>query len=96
MERDYICPMASDWAYLAEQLASSYLEDHPNIDASGLDLYREIGLPIPLILAGWVYSNDKQKEQRWDETIKWAEGNGLLWIIEKTPFRKHRSVFASK
>lgn len=32
--------------------------------------------PKPLILAGWVYSNDVEKMQRWKETIDWARKNG--------------------
>jgi hypothetical protein len=29
----------------------------------------------PLILAGWVHSNDRDKKQRWEETMVWAKNN---------------------
>ena len=29
--------------------------------------------PIPLILNGWVYSNDAEKIARWNQTIEWAK-----------------------
>ena len=32
--------------------------------------------PIPLILNGWVYSNDKEKLNRWTLTVQWAVSNG--------------------
>jgi hypothetical protein len=33
--------------------------------------------PVPLILAGWAYSNDVEKRSRWQETLAWAERYGL-------------------
>lgn len=45
--------------------------------------------PIPLILAGWVYSNDIDKMRRWEQTIEWAAKNGcphLLSNIRETDF----------
>lgn len=39
--------------------------------------------PRPLILAGWVHSNDAQKMERWRETVDWAEANGSAEIIEQ-------------
>jgi len=38
--------------------------------------------PIPLILAGWAYSNDVEKMQRWEETVAWARNNGCPEIVE--------------
>jgi hypothetical protein len=32
--------------------------------------------PKPLILAGWVYSNDIQKLEVWEKTVAWANANG--------------------
>jgi len=37
--------------------------------------------PKPLILAGWTYSNDIEKMQRWEETVGWAEKNGCSNIV---------------
>lgn len=33
--------------------------------------------PVPLILNGWVYSNDLQKAETWRATESWARENGL-------------------
>jgi len=38
-------------------------------------------LPPPLILAGWVYSNDLEKLRRWEETVAWANSNGCADLI---------------
>jgi len=38
--------------------------------------------PIPLILSGWVYSNDVEKMERWKETVTWAKNNGCADLIE--------------
>lgn len=38
--------------------------------------------PLPLILAGWVYSNDYDKMERWQQTVEWAEANGCAEITE--------------
>ena len=32
--------------------------------------------PKPLILAGWTFSNDVEKMQRWENTVAWANSNG--------------------
>ena len=37
--------------------------------------------PIPLILAGWVFSDDFQKKDRWDETVRWANENGCDELV---------------
>ena len=37
--------------------------------------------PKPLILAGWAYSNDIEKKNRWEETVKWAENNGCQELV---------------
>lgn len=29
--------------------------------------------PKPLILAGWAYSNDREKQERWENTVEWAQ-----------------------
>lgn len=39
--------------------------------------------PIPLILNGWVYSNDLDKILRWRETVEWASANGCSDIIDQ-------------
>lgn len=37
--------------------------------------------PKPLILAGWAFSNDVEKMQRWEETVAWANDNGCPEVV---------------
>ena len=41
--------------------------------------------PKPLILAGWVYSNDIEKKDRWEETVRWAIDNGCVELVNIIP-----------
>jgi hypothetical protein len=36
--------------------------------------------PVPLILNGWVFSNDVEKMERWQETLQWAQTAGCAHI----------------
>lgn len=38
--------------------------------------------PTPLILSGWHASDDFQKKQRWEDTIKWCEENDCMYLLE--------------
>ena len=48
-----------------------------NAEAKGLPMP-----PIPLILAGWVFSNDREKKQRWDDTVIYAKQHGYTHLFE--------------
>jgi len=37
--------------------------------------------PKPLVLAGWVYSNDIEKKDRWDSTVQWAARNNCAELL---------------
>jgi len=37
--------------------------------------------PMAMVLSGWTMSNDTDKKQRWEETLKWAEANNGLHLI---------------
>ena len=41
--------------------------------------------PKPLILSGWGFSSDVDKHQRWEETVRWAERNGCIELIDAIP-----------
>ncbi len=41
--------------------------------------------PKPLILAGWAYSNDIEKQFRWEETVEWAANNGCQELVDSIP-----------
>jgi hypothetical protein len=38
--------------------------------------------PKPLILSGWIYSNDLERKTRWEETVQWASTNNCLDLVE--------------
>jgi hypothetical protein len=38
--------------------------------------------PVPLILNGWVYSNDSEKMRRWDDTVLWAKNANCDVIVD--------------
>lgn len=66
-----ICPNPTPWHEVFEQL-TKYAQSHPCTPSSP---------PKPLILAGWAYSNDIEKMQRWEETLKWAAKNGCANLV---------------
>lgn len=41
--------------------------------------------PKPLILNGWVATNDLEKAHRWAETVNWAEEHGLADLVTVDP-----------
>jgi len=41
--------------------------------------------PTPLVLGGWVGSNDVDKNCRWEETERWAANNGCSSILAGIP-----------
>jgi hypothetical protein len=48
--------------------------------------------PVPLILNGWVYSDDSAKKVRWEETRDWARNNGCASIVAAIPDRDYYEV----
>jgi hypothetical protein len=73
-----ICPNPMPWHDVFERL-TAHARTHPCVPPSP---------PMPLILAGWAYSNDVDKMRRWDETIAWATQNGCpeLVAVPETDF----------
>src|SRR5664280_566438 len=66
-----ICPLPDKWNRIYEALMRAW-------DSGG-----RIGdpPPVPLILNGWVFSNDIQKKERWQATLAWAEERSLQHAI---------------
>jgi hypothetical protein len=62
----FICPMPQHWA-ATHQLLLLACDELEIIDRP----------PVPLILNGWVFSSDRQKHERWQETVEWARDHGL-------------------
>jgi hypothetical protein len=68
-----ICPNPRRWHEIYERLRTVCQQ-------------RSLSLPpVPLILNGWVYSNDTEKAERWNATAKWATDNGLPDLVVLNP-----------
>jgi hypothetical protein len=70
-----ICPNPMPWHEAFERL-TKFAQLHPCAPPSP---------PKPLILAGWVYSNDVEKMQRWEDTVDWAVKNGCANLVSGIP-----------
>lgn len=70
-----ICPIASEWAKVHSDL----------IEYSRAKVCLPPEPPKPLILAGWSYSDDIDKKNRWQETVDWAVGNGCSELALAVP-----------
>jgi len=63
-----ICPNPPEWAKLHSAAISTAADGGT--------------FPKPLILAGWTFSTDADKRQRWQETVSWLRERGLEYLIE--------------
>jgi len=70
-----VCPMPARWNELYIRLLE-HAQAHACSPASP---------PVPLILTGWVFSNDTQKSLRWEETQTWASANGCKALVDSIP-----------
>lgn len=70
-----ICPNPIPWEQAYKRL-TKYAESRPCVPPSP---------PKPLILAGWAYSNDNEKAQRWQETVAWANAHACPEIVSEIP-----------
>lgn len=66
-----ICPKPIPWRDVFERL-SAYARKHPCVPPAP---------PIPLILAGWAFSNDIDKMRRWEDTVTWAARNSCSDLV---------------
>lgn len=63
-----ICPNPSEWAKLHAAVLTAVTDGE--------------AFPKPLILAGWAFSSDEEKRQRWEDTVAWLREHGLEHLIE--------------
>jgi hypothetical protein len=68
-----VCPKPILWSMIFQELSR-----HASSNACVPELP-----PKPLILAGWTYSNDFEKAQRWEETVSWANSNGCAKLVDQ-------------
>jgi hypothetical protein len=67
----FVCPNAAVWWKTFERvrdvwIAAGRVGDQP---------------PMPLILAGWIYSSDRDKQERWQALVKWADEHSVSHLI---------------
>lgn len=74
MENDttvFVCPIPYKWHEIHERLKDAWEAGGSVSDPP----------PIPLILAGWAFSTDVDKRNRWQNTLDWAVRHGLETLI---------------
>lgn len=80
-----------DWDGMFQRLVKEYerkekeefgLHSH-NTSNNYLEKGKAIGIPIPLILGGWVGSTVDEKVSRWEDTINWAINNKLKYVVDE-------------
>jgi hypothetical protein len=69
----FVCPKPQVWNRIHQQLQRAW-------EAAGC-----VGPepPVPLILNGWAFSSDLDKQQRWLATVAWANNAGLERLIHE-------------
>lgn len=66
-----VCPNPGPWAEIYKHLERSWRNSGCYGDAP----------PMPLILSGWHYSSDHDKQLRWLQTVEWAERHNFGHLI---------------
>lgn len=67
----FVCPKPQVWDRVCQRLQKAWEAlGRPGIEP-----------PMPLILSGWAYTNDLDKQQRWLATDAWANNAGLERLI---------------
>ena len=69
-----ICPVPRIWNEIHQALFAYWQE---KLEMKG------VKPPVPLILAGWNFSSDFEKSERWKETVKWAEKMNCTHLIKE-------------
>jgi hypothetical protein len=71
----FVCPNPIPWSETYKRLEASWRQSGCHGD----------GPPMPLILSGWWYSSDRDKQLRWEQTIQWAEQHNCRDLIRQIP-----------
>lgn len=67
-----ICPMPLAWDRIHKQLLRAWEQRGDGTVPRP---------PVPLILNGWVFSTDSEKQQRWKDTLMWGERYGFSHYV---------------
>ena len=79
----HVCPKPTIWVETYQRLDESWRRAGCQGEAP----------PMPLVLAGWIYSSDRDKQQRWQQTIEWAERHNFAHLI---PFLRDDDFYATE
>lgn len=78
---DYICPQPVPWNDIHRALVEHREAKCPDAPLP----------PVPLILAGWAYSTDDDKADRWRSTLEWSQTHEASHLIpDLTESEKYR------
>ena len=67
----FICPIPNVWNRVYSALCQAFKENDQITEKP----------PVALILGGWHATSDERKQERWIETVKWAENYDYLHLI---------------
>jgi|AVFP01.1.fsa_nt_gi hypothetical protein len=71
--KEFISPIPKVWHEIHQRLENYWKND---LDSKGGKP------PTPLILAGWNFSSDFEKSERWKSTLLWAEERNCKHLIK--------------
>lgn len=78
----FICPKPIRWNDIFSDLCAAYQKQTcKKLPSNVVDIRETGGPPTPLILNGWVFTGDSEKNQRWIETVDWAKRHELLCYV---------------
>lgn len=67
----HVCPKPPIWVETYQRLDESWRRAGCGCEPP----------PMPLVLAGWIYSSDRDKQQRWQQTIEWADRHNFAHLM---------------
>jgi hypothetical protein len=65
--QDFICPLPMAWHRVHQFLTATFSSETKGMAPP----------PKALILAGWNFSSDTEKAERWTQTVAWARQYGV-------------------
>ena len=79
---DFICHQPRRWYEIFKVLRVAYEnKTGEKLPSNTVGIREAGGPPTPLILNGWVFTEDNEKRKRWIETVDWAKKHDLLQLL---------------